>query len=247
MTSRVQFLICGTQKGGTTALAGQLREHPDLCIPAAKELHFFDDERQRWQRPSYNSYHNAFRAAKSGQVWGEATPIYMYWDQAARRIWEYNPEMKIIVVLRNPISRAYSHWSMEVRRGAENLSFEQALDKEAERCRQSLPLQHRVFSYQDRGLYSNQLRRLWHFFGRDAVLVLRHEALKANLQDCLDQICHHLRIRSMQCVAPFERHVGHYSEPMSDHAKQMLRRFFWHEICQLETLLQWNCQTWLES
>ena len=245
MTGRVRFLICGAQKAGTTALASQLREHPDLFIPKVKELHFFDDEKQNWKHPSYNSYHEAFRDAKLHQLWGEATPIYMYWEPAAKRIWQYNPETKIIVVLRNPINRAYSHWNMEINRGAENLGFVEALKQEAGRCRQSLPEQHRVFSYQDRGLYSSQLRRLWRFFGRDAVLVLKHDDLKNNLQGCLNEICDHLKIGRMQCVEPLERHLGQYCGPMSDQARTVLRNFFWHEICQLESLLGWDCQDWL--
>ena len=73
--------------------------------------------------------------------------------------------MRLIVILRNPIERAYSHWAMEHRRGNDPLPFNLALEQEDARCREALPLQHRVFSYVDRGFYSAQLRRLWRFFG----------------------------------------------------------------------------------
>ena len=86
--------------------------------------------------------------------------------------------MRLIVMLRNPIERAYSHWAMEHRRGNDPLPFASALEQEEARCRGALPLQHRVFSYVDRGFYSAQLRRLWRFFGRDQVLVLRQEELR---------------------------------------------------------------------
>ena len=77
---RVQFLIAGVQKGGTTALADYLRQHPQL--------------------------HSHFQDAPAGCLWGEATPIYSYWWPAMARIWAYNPAMQLILCLRNPIETA---------------------------------------------------------------------------------------------------------------------------------------------
>ena len=110
----VDFLICGTQKGGTSALHEYLSEHPDLCLSATKELHFFDNEELFQQgAPDYAPCHAAFRQKMPSQLAGESTPIYMYWEPSPKRIWEYNPRMKLIVLLRNPIDRAYAHWNME--------------------------------------------------------------------------------------------------------------------------------------
>jgi hypothetical protein len=247
MGQRLRFLICGAQKGGTTALADYLRQHPQLFVPDQKELHFFDDERHSWHKPRYDNYHHHFRSARVDQHWGEATPIYMYWEACAERIWHYNPAMRLVVVLRNPISRAYAHWAMERGRGAEPLSFEEALQREAERCRGALPHQHRVFSYIDRGFYSNQLRRLWRFFGREAVLVLRQEALRQQPQACLDQVCEHLGVAQLPNVRAMESHLGTYPEPMAASCHALLRHLFWHEICQLEALLGWDCRSWLRA
>jgi hypothetical protein len=247
MGQRLSFLICGAQKGGTTALADYLRPHPQLFLPEQKELHFFDDESQPWRQPRYDSYHHHFRSAKPEQRRGEATPVYMYWEPCAERIWRYNSAMRLVVVLRNPISRAYSHWAMERRRGAEPLSFEEALAEEVERCRGALPLQHRVFSYADRGFYSGQLRRLWRFFGREAVLVLRQEELRQDPQACLNRVCDHLGVTLLPAVERMESHVGDYQEPMTVSCQALLRQLFWHEICQLEALLGWDCRTWLRA
>ena len=162
----VTFLIAGVQKGGTTALADYLRQHPALFIPALKELHLFDNEDLNWQHPEQiiSTYHAFFQDAPAGKLWGEATPIYSYWWPAMARIWAYNPAMRVILCLRNPVERAYSHWAMETGRAWDSLPFPQAIASESERCRAALPLQHRVFSYVSRGFYSEQLRRLWSFF-----------------------------------------------------------------------------------
>jgi hypothetical protein len=247
MEKRASFVICGTQKSGTTALADQLRLHPRLCIPAQKELHFFDDESQTWPNPDYNAYHSLFDDGSEQVRWGEATPIYMYWDAAPERIWRYNPEMRLIVILRNPISRAYSHWAMERQRGAESLDFASALSLEEERCLEARPLQHRVFSYKDRGFYCHQLRRLWRLFGREAVLVLRQEELRQEPQATLNRVCDHLGVERIKADEKMERHVGSYPEPMPTHLHEQLRQVFWHEICQLEALLDWDCQEWLKK
>jgi hypothetical protein len=249
----VSFLVCGAQKAGTTALAGYLRQHPQLFLPAEKELHHFDDEQLNWgsgpwaRRKRIRRYHRVFGSAPAESLWGEATPIYMYWEAAAARIWQYNPAMRIIVILRNPIERAYSHWAMERGRGADTLSFEQALAREATRCRTALPQQHRVYSYVDRGLYSAQLRRLWRFFGTEAVLVLRQEELREKPQGCLDRVCTHLGVSALSNVAAIEEHMGQYGEPMAASSRLQLRAYFAAEIRQLEAMLGWDCSAWLEG
>ena len=91
---------------------------------------------------------------------GDRTPIYMYWNPAPQRIAAYNPAMKWIMLLRNPATRAYSQWNMEIKQGRETLPFEVAVRTEAERCRAVLPVQHRRWSYVDRGRYAAQLRRI---------------------------------------------------------------------------------------
>src|SRR6266705_6230433 len=100
---RVDFVIGGTQKGGTSALDSFLRQHPEICMPKTKkELHYFDREQNFEKRPNYEKYHAQFKPAPRHRMTGEATPIYMYWNAAPHRIWTYNPQMKWILALRNP-------------------------------------------------------------------------------------------------------------------------------------------------
>ncbi len=247
VSKRLSFLICGAQKSGTTALAAYLRQHPLIHLPEKKELHFFDDETQAWPEPDLIALHNHFQTADSDQIWGEATPISLYWDPTPERIWRYNPAMRLIVILRNPIERAYSHWAMEHRRGNDLLPFALALEQEEERCLEALPQQHRIFSYVDRGFYSAQLRRLWRFFGRDQVLVLRQEELRVSPQTCLERIWKHLSIPPGPAITALTRHSGNYDSAMAPDCRERLRKIFWHEISQLEYMLGWNCSDWLRS
>ena len=245
----VDFIICGAQKSGTTALDSYLREHPDICMAENKEVHFFDNESFfESSKPDYKKYHSSFRPNLSQHdLVGEATPIYMYWKDAAKRIWEYNPNMKLIVLLRNPIERAYSHWNMERSRNAENLSFIDAIRSERKRCREALPLQHRVYSYIDRGYYLEQLRRLWHYFSKNNVLILKSDYLRNRPEETLKEVCKFLDVNNFESVDAKDVHSRQYLSKMSDKEKKYLKYVFEYEIKGIERELGWDCSDWLNE
>ncbi len=243
---QVDFLIAGTQKGGTTALDLYLRTHPELCMATRKEVHFFDrDDYFQGDAVDYSAYHSFFSPNASQRLLGEATPIYLYWHSAPRRIWAYNPRMKIIVILRNPIERAYSHWNMERDRDADFLPFWEAIQQERERCREALPQQHRVYSYVDRGFYTEQLRRLWRYFPPEQMLILRHEALRETPQPVLDQICDFLGVACSSVATTINAHSRPYATTMTERETAYLRWLFEYDIRALERMLGWDCSAWL--
>jgi len=245
---KVDFIICGTQKGGTTALDAYLRKHPEICMANKKELHFFDDENAFCDgAPNYSPYHSCFSPKPSHKVIGEATPIYMYWHYATKRIWQYNPNIKLIIVLRNPIDRAYSHWNMEHLRSLDSASFWEAIQNEDERCRKALPYQHRVYSYIGRGFYLEQLRRLWAYFSKTQVLVLRNEELKQNPNKTLQKVCEFLGVEILQGIESLDVHALPYTASMSKREKDYLRSVFEYEIRGIERVLEWDCSNWLSE
>jgi hypothetical protein len=194
-THQVSFLVSGAQKSGTTALDTYLREHPEICMAKHKEVHFFDREKY-FMHPAvnYRHYHSFFNPDHPGQIQGETTPSYMYLYAAPRRIWEYNPGMKLIIILRNPIERAFSHWNMQRVRGIEKLNFMDALLAEENRRFSSRPLQNKRFSYLDRGFYSEQIRRFRAFFPANQILLLRNRTLRHSSGTVLKEIAEFLGI-----------------------------------------------------
>lgn len=242
----VSFVIAGVNKGGTTALDAYLRKHPQVCMAKEKEVHFFDTESYFTEgKPDYSIYHSFFNAQPSHRLLGEATPSYMYWREAPRRIWEYNPGMKIVAILRNPIDRAYSQWNMQRDRGTDTLAFWDALHIEHERCRESLPLQNLPYSYVSRGFYSEQLRRLWLYFPPAHTLILKTEDLREEPRKTLDQFCDFLGVDMFQRIEPHIVHSRPYTSPMTEREKEYLRHVYEYEIKQLERLLNWDCTDWL--
>ncbi|MBU1378757.1 MAG: sulfotransferase domain-containing protein [Alphaproteobacteria bacterium] len=187
-TPLVSFVIAGVQKGGTTALFDYLADYPDIALPDAKELHFFDDESRNWSRPDYADYHARF-ADPAGRPCGEATPIYAYWPNSLERIAAYNPAMKLVMVLRDPVQRAWSHWRMEYARGVETHPFAWCIRQGRQRLFDADPWGvHRELSYVERGFYGEQMERLYGLFPRAQVLVLTSDALRADPGPALAQV-----------------------------------------------------------
>jgi hypothetical protein len=186
---KVKFLIGGVQKGGTTALHRYLGDLPGVQMAGVKETHFFDDETVDWARPDYGAYHAVF-PPPDGRPRGEATPIYTYWPNCFERIRRYNPAMKLVLLFRDPVERAWSQWRMEYARGWEREPFGWCIRGGRARVDSpEAPGFHRVFSYVERGFYGAQLERLFAIFPREQVLLLRSEDLDRDPEATLVNIC----------------------------------------------------------
>ena len=158
---RIGFLIGGVQKAGTTALARYLAGHPQLALPQRKEAHVFDDPgfEADWDRARIDrEYARHFDAGSDDRLHGDATPIYLFHPTLVERIAAYNPAMRWIVLLRDPVERAISQYGMERARGDEHWPLWAALLFERLRLRghhhdwsPASPLRH--WSYRARGDY----------------------------------------------------------------------------------------------
>lgn len=241
----VNFVVGGAQKAGTTALYRYLCQHPQIHMALGKEAHFFD---VNWKKygGSYERYHRRFfKPQKQHKVFGDATPCYMYFFESPRRIWEYNPNMKWVLVLRNPIERAFSAYRMEVSRHNETLSFREALNQEKIRNKTKLPMQHNIFSYLARGFYPEQLRRIWTYFPKNQVLCIPWETLSDNPVVALNSIYDFLDINRIENIEPLKAFVTPYWEEMLERDKQYLRGIYKWSIWELESLLNWEVP-WLD-
>jgi hypothetical protein len=258
---RVDFVIGGTQKGGTSALAKFLGSHPEICLPIKKEVHLFDapDFPVPAGPEEINvRYRKAFSEELTGHIVGDATPIYMYLPWVAPRIREYNPAMKWILLLRDPVERAISHYSMERARGAERLPLGTALHLEGLRLwrdRSSIgwASSRRVHSYLDRGYYSRQIGNLWQSFPRAQTLVLTSEQLRTQHRATLELVYTFLGAQDWN-VLPEAEDVFATAEkpPVSPALRAWMRRRFEPEIRRLEDMLgrsfgEWNCASGYES
>jgi len=188
-------MIVGAQKAGTTALATFLGNQPGIAMSTKKECHIFDQPgSEEFSIDDINErYAPFFQAARNDQLWGEATPIYLYFPWIARILSRYNPELKIIVILRDPVERALSQYRMEHGRDAEKLPLFLALLAEPFRLFFSRCLEadssHRCHSYRSRGLYSRQIRNLHQHFRPSQVIVISQSDLLHRHDERLKEVC----------------------------------------------------------
>jgi hypothetical protein len=246
MDKKVAFLIAGAQKSGTSALDAYLREHPELCFPRDKELHFFDTDRLFSVEPvDYAPYHALFDPQPPQRLLGESTPAYLYWPHAVERIARYNPAMRFIILLRNPITRAYSHWNYERLVHREPLGFLDAVHAYAERQSTMKPGRAKRFAYVDRGYYTRQLKRLWAHFPVEQTLLFKSEQLLDEPAAVLARIAEFLGIAPFPPLPEKTRNTREYEAPMSAEEKRHLVSLYAEEIRELERLLGWDCSAWL--
>ncbi len=220
---RVDFFIAGVQKGGTTALDAMLRGHPRVQMANLKEVHFFDNDSVDWNTPDLALLHNQFDWNAANVVRGEATPIYTYWRKALPRLRDYNPDARIIVGLRHPTFRAYSHWRMEVTRNAETLDFLTAISSGRSRVSDAPDMQHRVFSYIERGFYEQQITALQELFPSSQLHFFRTDSLWENPSIELARIERFLGIERV--VKPRQSYVVPLHSAPADHMTKSVRDY----------------------
>jgi hypothetical protein len=244
---KVGFLLIGAQKAGTTALDHYLRQHPQIGMARTKEVHFFDNEEAfRSGQADSDQYERAFDFAPGRTIHGESTPIYLYWVPCAERIHRYNPEMKLIAILRHPMERAFSHWNMEFNRKAEHRDLLTALRGEQELIVSGRQVQHRVRSYLHRGFYAEQIARYQRFFGPEQMLFINHDLFRTEPRACLARIFHFLGVADdVYDLAPVELNRGEASLSIPQAEFNRINALFHHDISTLEARLGWDLQNWL--
>ncbi len=238
----VDFVIGGVQKGGTTLLWSILTRHPGVAFPEGKEVHWFDNDEHYAHGPAdLAAYHARFGDPADPRLWGDPTPSYLWWPTAPARIRDYNPAMKWIVLLRDPVSRAYSHWNMARSRGAEKLDFREALAAEDARLRAATRRrQAQRYSYFSRGLYAQQIARLWSLFPREQALLLRSEWLREDPEGIVARVLGFLGLPPMTLPEDVNAFAGEYERPIDPADRAALVAAYAPEIRELERLTGWD-------
>lgn len=249
---RLDFIIAGTQKGGTSALHYHLEQHPNVTMAHSEEAHmidhprrhFFDDEDRFAGKVEYNILHEGIKFKRQSLVTGSCTPIYTYWKPAMERIHNYHPGIKLIILLRNPIDRAFSHWNMYRERKQENLGFLEAIAEEPNRIRAALPFQPRRTSYLDRGFYFEQMARVFRFFPREQVHVIKFEDFRNNTPQVVNKVCTFLGVKPLLKMKNRQQNRIPYERKISGEERRHLYEAYKADIGRLEQLLGWDCSDW---
>jgi hypothetical protein len=268
--SRPGFLVIGAQKAGTTALYYYLAAHPDILPGRDKEIGFFTPETFEdlpghphhsilcpltgsvFSNPTAYVkaalwYHSLFplpHALIGGKLTFEATPEYLYVDAAAERIFNYDRDMKLLVLLRDPVERAFSAWNMYhnfddpiYTRIRDTRMFEDAIQAELIEIGEGkfMPGPH----YVRRGLYCDQLQRYLDLFGHERLLWIDSRRLASQTATVLDEVAHFLGLRAFtdSSLRRPQIHVGRYESEASAASVRLLRAFYKPHNQRLHELL----------
>lgn len=192
----LSFCIIGAQKSATTTIFKWLNEHPELALPASKEAPFFSKDElysQGWDV----CFQQNFQKAQDGSKYGTASPQYFGIKKVPARMHELFPEIKLIIVLRNPVDRAYSHYQMEIRADRETRSFSEAIDDllQPEQIELSRNADLGVVkAYVSFGEYGFLTQRWLEYFDLDKFLILTMNEIEKTPKDAFSKICAFLEV-----------------------------------------------------
>ena len=258
------FLIIGAKRGGSTSLWNSVVRHPDVAPMVPKRLKikgtgFFSlnyANGASWYRshfPTELSRALASRSRGIRPVTGEATPYYLFHPHAAARASQLVPDVKLIVILRDPVARAYSHYRERLRHGVESLSFEGALDAEAERLEGEEErmladegynsFAHEHLSYVHQGRYVDMLSRWLASFDRDQFLFILNEDFEQRNGEEMNKIWRFLGLPPWD-PPEIRRFNYHPSEPMERAIEDRLREGFQPYNQRLAELLRIDLTSW---
>lgn len=240
---KTYVIIVGVQKGGTTSLFEYLKDHPSIVPSVEKEVHYFDNNYElgkEW-------YNKQFPIQSQCRYLLEASPYYIFHPHALSRIKQDLKNVKIITLLRNPIDRAFSHYQMEYRRGADTSStFEIAIENEQrhltkERVRMKKdPLYkstfHQTNSYLERGHYDEQIKQLLSYFDKTQLLFLKSESLFSDPSSTMLSVFNFLNLEPLDTSVYKPFNEGKYHE-MPENLHKKLAVYFKNKTKELPQLI----------
>ena len=238
------FLVVGAMKSGTSSLFGSLVTHPDILGPNKKEIHFLDNPHyfrfgEAWYRRNFPTL-KAMQAASHKLGYpaqtGEATPAMIsnfYAINAGKLV----PNAKIIMILRDPVERAYSHYHHAKRSfTGEPLSFWDALQAEEKRLKKDLRANEarpeaatsklKRYSHTRRGMYIDQIEQWLHYFPREQLMIVSTQALKEDIVTLCEQAYQFLGLPPFKGDVRERRNEGGYSERMDERSREYLTELF---------------------
>jgi hypothetical protein len=252
--ARPTFLVIGAQKSGTTSLHRFLAGHPAVLCATPKEVHYFDIAHHYGYGDGWYLSHFPLRSRARAvrrdvgaePAVGEATPDYLLHPHVPARVQRFDPGLKLVAVLRDPVERAYSQYQMQVRKYGETLSFEEALEREEAEYPEELARMvadpaytwphDRRRSYVARGLYAEQLERWLPLFPQERLLVLTSEELWSDPATTLRAVEGFLGIPEWPGGEYPHQSAGTYT-PMSESTRERLAQLFEPHNRRLEELL----------
>ncbi len=230
------FINIGASKCGTTSLYHFLIQHPNVHPAITKELNYFIWYPTAYYRANFPTVFKKYFEKKIGNrsfVTGEATPLYMFYPSIAKKIQKMNPKIKLIVLLRNPIDRAFSQYSEHFKLGYHNsLTFDEVIKKELNIIEKIKNFEDEKFMRKNifklnlsRGIYFEQLKKWMAVIPKDQFLILKTEEFNVDKQKIMNQVFNFLKLPKYSINILKKHNVGKYTS-MNSSTRKFLIDFF---------------------
>ncbi len=221
------FIIIGAGQCGTTSLFHYLSQHPNIYPSSKKEINFFDDNFEKgisWYKLHFPTFFQKFYCkdiCKKNFITGEATPHYLFNPLVPKRVKQTVPKIKLILILRNPVYRAYSHYSKDVAIGRQTLSFPEIIHQKEKLLKNQKIINKNQNStsfnimdslYFSRGIYVDQLKNWMEVFPKEQFLILKTEDMQINLTKTLTKVIEFLNIPNFQLKDVQRMNEGKYKK-----------------------------------
>lgn len=210
------FFIVGAPKSGTTSLYHYLDHHPEVFMSPVKEPNYFSYEDTVQQNLYYKErgignladYEKLFESVNGQKVIGEASVSYLFYENVPSRVSEKIPNAKILILLRNPVDRAFSHYFMDYKLRYINTSFEEVLYKKNKHVNQPLYYQQ----YIELGMYFSQVKRYLDAFGQNQVKIYIYEDLVNDVESLIKDLYTFLEI-DLAYTSDLEKKYNSFEAP----------------------------------
>ncbi|NES75052.1 MULTISPECIES: sulfotransferase [Okeania] len=261
------FILLGAAKSGTSSLWNYLKQHPQVFMSNPKEPNFFVFEgaklppysgpespevllKRLYQNTitDWESYQTLFDKVSNEMAIGEASVRYLYFPKAPENIKKYIPDVKMIVMLRHPVDRLYSHYVMNIRHLLEPLSLEEALEREAERISNNWGWD---WHYTKVGMYSQQIKRYLNYFEPEQLKILFYDDFRQNPLEVIKEVYQYLGVddsfvpnierQKNQGYLPKNKLIHQFlstSNPLKSFLKKVLPNSVYQKL--IKTLKKWN-------
>lgn len=242
---RLDFVIVGAEKAGTTALFAYLRTVPGLHLPLIKELNFFDREQRYGDGSDFSLLHRWLLLAPGAAIRGEATPTYLMNPHCLQRIYDYNPDIKIIAILRSPVRRAHSAWNYRRARLRDSRDFLTAVRVEVESGADTRVARENKYRYVGAGCYAAQIREAQRVFPAHNLLLIKYEDFNGDQPGHVRNVVRFLggpgdfhlqRVRRVN--------VWGYQRPLLREEFDAVLPHYLPDIAEVEQLTGWDCSDW---
>jgi hypothetical protein len=236
---KLDFLVIGTQKGGTTSLINQFNQHPDIFM-CENELHFFDKIKYI---ENYEIYHKNFPVDLTKMFIGEKTPSYCYLRFAIDRIYEYNPDIKLVFILRDPIKRAYSEWNMFRKDPNYKEDFIESIEKIKDT---ELPeIKKNGYWALQRGYYLEQIEYILSKFNKENLYIGISEKIKKDPLLEYNKIFNFFGLESLKDLnVNFNIRKGHYTREISNNEFTYMKEKYSEKNKKLFDYLGYEIKEW---